>query len=191
MVFAAEEDQNEADQIPESGKKAAVNRNFFWDKRVRRAIVKCMDKAYSEWPPFKCKVVAALIWTWNRKPVINPKQILVSWSTYTTFDTLNQLKWYTQNSKPTRNSNQRSFWNSSSGSEHGIDLTFNILNPNKPVCINYQLTVKNYKGLDTKFIQYNIPLQTQEVADFEFEPVETYHHLYCVTLACDSPENGI
>jgi hypothetical protein len=29
MVFAAEEDQNEADQIPESGKKAAVNRNFF------------------------------------------------------------------------------------------------------------------------------------------------------------------
>lgn len=54
MVFAVEEGQNEADQTPKSGKKVAVN------KRERPARKKCMDRAYSEWPPFKCKVAALI-----------------------------------------------------------------------------------------------------------------------------------
>lgn len=37
MVFAAEEDQNEADQIPKSGKKAAVKKKNLLREREKRA----------------------------------------------------------------------------------------------------------------------------------------------------------
>lgn len=63
MVFAAEEYQNEADQIPKPGKKAAVKKKILLREKseTSQRKRKIMDKAYGEWPPFKCKVVAALI----------------------------------------------------------------------------------------------------------------------------------